>query len=324
VNTNYNTELRLPSISDVKAAEDRIRSHVHRTPVLQSRTLNLLSNATLFFKCENFQRGGAFKARGAHNAVLALSDEEAQRGVVTHSSGNHGAAIALAAQSRGISAHIVVPENSVQIKIDNILRLGANVVTCKPTLEERKASAVMVSERTGAYPIHSYDNSLVIAGQGTAAAELLADKADLDTIIAPVGGGGLLSGTALAAKGVRPDITIVGAEPEMADDALRSFREGRLINQNNPQTIADGLRVSLSPLTFKLIRNYVDDIVPVSEADIVKAMRIIWSVLKIVVEPSAAVPLAAILGNSSKPIFARKRIGVILSGGNVDLDRLPW
>lgn len=230
----------------------------------------------------------------------------------------------MAAKSRGIPAHIVVPENSVRAKIDSIRRLGANIVTCKATLRDREAAASEVASKTGAFFIHSYHNLFVIAGQGTAVTELLDDQPDLDVIVAPVGGGGLLAGTAVAAKALRPSIMVVGAEPAMADDALRSFREGRLIPQANPQTVADGLRTSLSPLTFALITAYVDDIVSVSEAEIVRAMRIIWSVLKVVVEPSAAVSLAAILANTSDPLFVSKRVGIILSGGNVDLDRLPW
>lgn len=314
----------LPSFEDVKAAEARLRPFVHRTPVLQSNVLDALSKAKLFFKCENFQKCGVFKARGAHNAVLSLANGDVQRGVVTHSSGNHGAALALAARSRGISAHIIMPENSVRPKIDNIQRYGGSVVFCKATLAEREATAATFISQTGANLIHSYDNSFVIAGQGTAAAELLADEPNLDVIIVPVGGGGLIGGTAIAAKGMNPAILVIGAEPEMADDAYRSLQEGKLVPQMNPQTVADGLRTSLSSLTFALIRKYVDEIVLVSEVRIVEAMRLIWSILKIVVEPSAAVPLAAVLSNTAHPRLADKRIGIILTGGNVDLQHLPW
>jgi threonine dehydratase len=322
VGTNRRATLSSPSFDDIRAAQVRIGPYVHRTPVFQSSTLNTLSNATLLFKCENFQKGGAFKARGAYNAVLALSGEEAERGVVTHSSGNHGTALAMAARSRGIAAYVVVPENAIQIKIDSIRRLGAHVVTCGPTLIDREMAAAEIISRTEANPIHSYDCATVVAGQGTAAVELLEDKPYLDVIIVPIGGGGLIGGTAVAAKALKPTIMVIGAEPEMADDAIRSFREGRLISQNHPQTVADGLRTPLSPLTFALITKYVDDIVSVTEAGIINAMWLIWSILKIVVEPSAAVPLAAILSDTSNPLFARKRIGIILSGGNVDLQRM--
>ena len=311
-------EQPLPDIEDVRAAEARIRRYISRTPVLQSGTLDLLTKASLHFKCENFQRSGAFKARGAHNAVFALSMEDAQRGVVTHSSGNHGAALALAARSRGIPAYVVAPENAVPSKIENIRRYGGNVVFCRPTLADRETAAARIVEDTGARLIHSYDNCLVVAGQGTAVVELLEDH-DVDVVVAPVGGGGLLGGTALAAKALRPGIVVIGAEPEMADDAFRSFRQGKLIRQENPQTVADGLRTSLSPLTFALIRKYVDDIVPVSERAIVEALRLIWSVLKIIAEPSSAVPLAAVLTHASSALFAGKRIGIIVTGGNVEL-----
>lgn len=311
--------MRMPELEDVRTAAARIRPYIHRTPVLESGAFNGLSNARLYFKCENFQKSGAFKARGAHNAVFALSDEDAKRGVVTHSSGNHGAALALAARNRGISAWVVAPENAVPGKLENIRRYGGSVVLCKPTLADREAGAARITSESGAQFVHPFDNCDVIAGQATAVAELLEDH-HVDVVVAPVGGGGLLSGTALAAKMLRPGIAVIGAEPEMADDALRSFREGTLIRQDGAQTIADGLRTSLSPLTFALIRKHVDQIVAVSEQAIVDAMHIIWTVLKIVVEPSAAVPLAAVLTHGS--LFANKHVGIIVSGGNVDLERL--
>jgi threonine dehydratase len=321
--TRYSAKTEeLPSIKDIQTACVRIRPFLRRTIILRSRTLDSITNSRLHFKCENFQTSGSFKARGAHNAVFALSNEQAQQGVVTHSSGNHGAALALAARRRGITAQIVVPQNSVTSKVDNIRRYGGKVIFCSPTLANRKATAERAVRETGGHFIHSYDNSAVIAGQGTAAMELLLDEQQLDVIIVPVGGGGLLAGTALAIKSLKPTVAVFGAEPQMVDDAFRSLRDGTLVPQTNLQTVADALRTSLSIRTLTLMKKYVDEILLVSEESILGAMCLIWSILKIVVEPSSAVPLAAVLCNAASSRFAGKHIGIILTGGNVDVHHL--
>lgn len=307
---------------DLQAAARRIRGYVHRTPVLTSRTLDQLAGATLCLKAENFQRSGSFKARGAHNFVLALPPEQAHHGVVAHSSGNHGAAVALAARTRGIPAFVVVPESSVPFKVESIRRYGGRVSFSGPSLAERDAAAMRLVEETGARFCHPAGDPLVIAGQGTATLELLEEVPDLEAVLAPVGGGGLLSGASLAARGSRPGVRVIGVEPELADDARESFRTGVLVPARPPRTIADGLRTSLNPVSFPLIREHVDDIVTVTESAIVDAMRLAWSVLKLVIEPSAAVPLAAALDRESHPHLAGRRIGIILSGGNVDLEDL--
>jgi threonine dehydratase len=306
----------------IRAAHKRIRSRIHRTPVMTSSRLNEASGASLFFKCENFQKIGAFKARGATNAVFSLDEATAQCGVATHSSGNHGAAVARAAKLRGIPAHIVMPSNSAKVKICAVESYGARVVFCEPTEEAREAVCADVIAKTGATLIHSFENPDVIAGQGTAAVELLEDVPDLDLVMCPVGGGGLLAGTAVAAKSMRPGIKVIAAEPENADDAAQSFRAGRVIRTEKKFTIADGLRTNVGEPNFAIIQRYVDDIVTVSEQGIVSAMRTIWETMKIVVEPSAVVPYAAI--QEQKIDIAGKRIGIILTGGNVDLDALPW
>jgi threonine dehydratase len=306
----------------ILSAHERIRPHVHRTLVLTSSRLNQASGASLFFKCENFQKIGAFKARGATNAVLSLDEVTARRGVATHSSGNHGAAVARAAKLRGIPAHIVMPSNSAKVKIRAVESYGARVVFCEPTEEAREATCADVIAKTGATLIHSFENPDVIAGQGTAAVELLEDVPYLDLIICPVGGGGLLAGTAVAAKSMRPNVKVIAAEPENADDAAQSFRAGHVIHTEKKFTIADGLRTNVGEPNFAIIRRYVDDIVTVTEDAITSAMRMIWETMKIVVEPSAAVPYAAVANN--KIDIAGKRVGIILTGGNVDLDALPW
>jgi threonine dehydratase len=310
------------NLDTIRAADQRIRSYIHRTPVLTNSWLNDACRAFLFFKCENFQKVGAFKARGATNAVFALDDETAQRGVATHSSGNHGAAVARAAKLRGISAHIVMPSNSAKVKIRAVEGYSAQVVFCEPPEESREIKCAEVINKTGATLIHSFENEHVISGQGTAAMELLEDITDLDVIMCPVGGGGLLSGTAIAAKSMRPQIKVIGVEPENADDAAQSFRAGRRLVTEKKFTIADGLRTNIGEPNFAIIQQYVDDIVTVSEEAIVSAMRTIWETMKIVIEPSAGVPYAAIMEN--KIAVSGKRIGIILTGGNVDLDALPW
>jgi threonine dehydratase len=290
--------------------------------VLTSATLDALCGAQLFFKCENFQKIGAFKARGATNAVFALTDAEAANGVATHSSGNHAAALARAARLRGIPAHIVMPSNAPKTKIESVRRNGGIIVFCEPTLVAREAACAKIIAETGARLVHPFDDYAVMAGQGTATLELLEQAAELDLIIVPVGGGGLLCGTAVAAKGARPGIRVIAAEPAGADDAARSVAAGRLIPLEQAATIADGLRTSLSARTFPLIQQQVDGIVTVSEESIVAAMRRIWEVLKIIIEPSCAVPYAAIM--EQKIDVSGKRVGIILTGGNVDLDALPW
>jgi threonine dehydratase len=309
-------------LAAIRAAHARIRPHIHRTPVLTSRSLDAAAKATLFFKCENLQKVGAFKARGACNAVFLLGDAEARRGVVTHSSGNHGAAVAWAAARRGIPAWVVMPENSAQVKKSAVQGLGATVRFCAPTLEARDTTCAAVQAETGALLVHPYDDWRVIAGQGTAALELLEQIPDLDAVVTPVGGGGLLSGTAIASRGIKPAIGVYGAEPAGADDAWRSLQSGRIVPQTDPRTIADGLRSSLGVKTFAVLSTLVDAIGTTSEEAIVQAMRLTWDKLKLIIEPSSAVPLAALL--ERKLPVAGLRVGIVISGGNVDLDRLPW
>jgi threonine dehydratase len=310
------------TLADIRAAHARIADKIHRTPVLTSATLDALCGAQLFFKCENFQKIGAFKARGATNAVFTLTDAEAANGVATHSSGNHAAALARAARLRGIPAHIVMPSNAPKTKIESVRRNGGIIVFCEPTLVAREAACAKIIAETAARLVHPFDDYAVMAGQGTATLELLEQAPDLDLIIVPVGGGGLLCGTAVAAKGARPGIRVIAAEPAGADDAARSFAAGRIIPLEKASTVADGLRTSLGERNFPLIQQHVDGIVTVSEESIVAAMRRIWDVLKIIIEPSCAVPYAAIL--EQKIDVSGKRVGIILTGGNVDLDALPW
>jgi threonine dehydratase len=314
--------LALPDLAAIRAAATRIAPHVHRTPVFTCRSLDEAAGATLFLKCENFQKVGAFKARGAVNAVFSLPAEAAARGVVTHSSGNHGAALAYAARQRGIPAYVVMPDNAPQIKIANVRGFGATVRFCAPTLTAREQGCAEVARETGATLIHPYDDYAVIAGQGTATLELLEDVPDLDCVIAPVGGGGLLSGTAIAAKGIGPGIMVLGAEPRGADDAARGFASGALAAMPSPQTIADGLRGALSARTLLALRSHVGAIGTCSEDAIVDAMRMTWERMKIVIEPSSAVPMACLLERTLD--VKAKRVGIIVTGGNVDLDRLPW
>lgn len=309
----------LPTFEDVLAAAARVEGLVHRTPVLSCRTLDALCRARLLFKCECFQKVGAFKARGAANAVLSLSAEQASRGVATHSSGNHGAALAWAAGTRGIASHVVMPRTSKAVKKAAVAGYGARIVVCEPTLAAREAALAEVVAATGATFIHPYNDPRVIAGQGTAALELLDQAEGLDAVLAPVGGGGLLSGTALAAS---RRAAVWGAEPAAADDAYRSLREGRIVPSLDPRTIADGLRTSLGTRTFALIRAHVAGIVTVSEAAIVQAMRLVWERMKVIIEPSSAVPLAALLEGALD--LSGQRVGIIVSGGNVDLEELPW
>jgi len=315
-------DLALPDLAAIRAAHARIRPCVERTPVLSSPALDAVLGARVWLKCENLQRVGAFKARGACNAVLCLDEAAAARGVVTHSSGNHGAALAYAAQQRGIAAHVVMPENAARIKVANVEGFGGQVHFCAPTIPAREIVSAEVLRTTGGTLVHPYDDPAVIAGQGTAALELLAEVPELDVVAAPVGGGGLLSGTAIAARGVKPGITLLGAEPANADDAARSFASGRVEPLASSTTIADGLRASIAPRTLHALRTNVAAIGTCSEAAIVAAMRLVWEKARIVIEPSSAVVFAAILEQTID--VAGKRVGVIVTGGNVDLDRLPW
>lgn len=314
--------MTIPDFSDVVKAQALISAYVHRTPVMSAESIDRLTGSRLFFKCENFQKVGAFKFRGACNAVFSLTDEEAARGVATHSSGNHAAALALAARMRGIPAYIVMPRSAPGIKKVAVAGYGGNITLCEPTLQARESTLAQVVARTGAAEIHPYDNFRVIAGQGTAAKELIEDTGDLDIVMTPVGGGGLLSGSALSAKAMLPGCRVIAAEPAGADDAYRSFHAKTIIPSENPRTIADGLLTSLGKRNFAVIMEHVDDIVTVSEENIVKAMRMIWERMKIIIEPSSAVPLGAILEHPS--LFAGKKTGIILSGGNLDLDHLPF
>ncbi len=312
----------LPVFSDIEKAHQIIQKYAHRTPVLTSKSINEIVGGELHFKCENFQKVGAFKFRGACNAVFSLSEVDAQKGVATHSSGNHAAALALAAKLRGVAAHIVMPENSPEIKKRAVAGYGANITFCKPTLQARETTLAKVVEATGATEIHPYNNFNVIAGQGTAAKELIEDTGNFDTIIVPVGGGGLLSGTAISTKKLLPNCKVIAAEPAGADDAFQSFYSKKLVPSKNPKTIADGLLTSLGERNYEIIMDKVDDIVTVSEENIIAAMRMIWERMKIIIEPSSAVPLAAIM--EGKIDVQNKKVGIILSGGNLDLGRLPF
>jgi threonine dehydratase len=309
-------------MQSIREAHARIRDKIHRTPVMTSEVLDGLAGNRLYFKCENLQKVGAFKARGATNAVFLLTDAEAAKGVVTHSSGNHAAALARAARLRGIPAYIVMPSNSPQAKQAAVRRYGGDVVLCEPTLAARESTARQVMERTGAIFIHPYDDLRVMAGQGTTAIELLEDVPGLDVILCPVGGGGQLSGIAVAAKDIKPDVLVIGVEPAGADDAARSLKAGHIIPMLEPLTIADGLKTSLGKRPFAEIMRLVDDIVTVREESIVQAMRQIWEVMKLLVEPSGAVSYAAVV--EGRVAVSAANIGIILSGGNLDLNRLPW
>jgi threonine dehydratase len=309
-------------LAAIRDAHDRIRSRIHRTPVLTSTSLDAACGGALFFKCENFQKVGAFKARGATNAVFSLTDAEAARGVATHSSGNHAAALARAARLRGIPAYIVMPSNSAKSKIRNVETYGGRITFCAPTQQARDDTCAGVIAATGAVMVHPFTDERVMAGQGTAVLELMEDVPDLDLILCPVGGGGLLAGTAIAAKAVRPSVQVIAVEPAGAGDAARSFAAGHIVPLEHAATIADGLRTTVGAPNFAIMQRHVDGVITVSEESIVAAMRRIWETLKIVVEPSAAVPYAALL--EQKLAVTGRRAGLILTGGNVDLDALPW
>jgi threonine dehydratase len=314
--------MNLPTLSDIQSAHKRIRPFIHRTPVLTSQQLNRIFGCELYFKCENFQKVGAFKFRGSTNAVLSLADDQKKHGVVTHSSGNHAAALALAAGMNGIKAYIVMPENAPSVKKDAVAGYGASITFCKPTLQAREETCRIIMEKEGATLIHPYDNFNVICGQGTASLELLEDVGDINVIIAPIGGGGLMSGTSTCAKEINDRIKVIGAEPLNANDAWKSFKTGILTPSVNPLTIADGLLTSLSELTFSVIRKNVDDIFTAQEESIISSMKLIWERMKIIIEPSSATVLAVIKENPG--FFKGKKVGLIISGGNVDLKRLPF
>ena len=311
-----------PTLNDIRQAAERIRPYAHRTPVLTNESLNEKVGAQVFLKCENFQKVGAFKFRGACNAVYSLSDDEAARGVCTHSSGNHAQALALAAKIRGIPAYIVMPNNAPSVKKNAVAGYGGLITFCEPTLEARESMEERIRLDTGANVVHPYNDARVIAGQGTAALELLEDVPNLDVIIAPVGGGGLLSGTAIAATELKKGIRIIAGEPEMADDAFRSMMAGEIIPAKSPKTIADGLLTSLGTLTFPIIQQRVEQIVTVSETGIIESMKYVWERVKIIIEPSSAVAIGVLW--EKKIDLSRLKVGVILSGGNVDLEKLPW
>ena len=313
---------RVPNREDLENIADRLNGVVHRTPVLTSETLNRISGATLFFKCENFQKVGAFKFRGASNALLSLSEEERSKGIATHSSGNHGQAVALAARTAGVPAYIVVPESAPEIKKKAIAGYGASITYCAPTLIARETTLEAVVADTGATFVHAYDNFDVIGGQATAAKELIEDSPKLDIIMAPVGGGGLLGGTALVTKYYSEGTTVIAAEPSGADDAYRSLKAGKIIPSVNPNTLADGLLTSLGTRNFPILQELVAEILLVNDDEMIAAMRLIWERMKIIVEPSCAIPLAAVLKHPDQ--FAGKKVGIILSGGNVDLEKLPF
>jgi threonine dehydratase len=315
-------ETDIPNLGDIEDARQRIADVIHRTPVISSRMLDQQCGGSLLFKCENLQKVGAFKARGAANAVLSLTGDQAAKGVATHSSGNHGAALAMAAGLRGCAAHVVMPDNAAAVKKDAVRGYGADIIECEPTLAAREQALQEVVQRSGAHVVHPYDDRRVIAGQGTVGLELLEQIAELDVVVVPVGGGGLLAGVAMAIKSLKPGIEIMAAEPAGADDAFRSFGLGHWVPQENPQTIADGLLTSLGKRNYQIIREHVDTIVTVEEESIVAAMRLQWTRLKTVVEPSGAVSFAAVLEHPER--FRGRRAALVISGGNVDLDQLPW
>jgi len=312
----------IPDFDDVKQAHERIKPYVHCTPVLTSSYFNELTGAELFFKCENFQKAGVFKARGASNAVFSLSDSMAKNGVATHSSGNHGTALSYAAGQRGIPVTVVMPHTAPQAKKDAVRGYGGTIVECEPSTTSREATFADVIASTAAEFVHPYNDPRVIAGQATCSLELLEQVENLEIVIAPIGGGGMVSGTCLTLSNLAPEIKIYAAEPLNADDAARSLRAGHIIADDAPETIADGLKVPLKDLTWHFVSNHVTDILTATEEEIIAAMKLMWKRMKIVMEPSSAVPLATILKN--KELFKGKRVGVIITGGNVDLDKLPW
>ena len=316
------TEMYIPTYQDMLDAHERIKPHINRTPIRTSDYLNELTGAQLFFKCENFQEPGAFKVRGAANAVFGLTDEQAKNGVATHSSGNHASCLSYAAMRRGIPCNVVMPRTAPQAKKDTVRRYGGVITECDPSTTSREETFARVQAETGGDFVHPYNDPRVIAGQGTCSKEFMEQVDGLEMMVAPIGGGGMISGTCLTLSTLAPEVQIIAAEPEQADDAYRSFKAGHIIADDAPQTIADGLLVPLKERTWHFVSNYVTDIYTASEEEIIDAMKITWKHLRIVMEASCAVPLATILKNKEK--FAGKRVGVIITGGNVDLDKLPW
>ena len=312
----------IPNFEDVKTAHERIKPHIHKTPVLTSSYLNQLSGCELFFKCENFQKAGAFKVRGASNAVFGLDDKIAERGVTTHSSGNHALSLSYAAGRRGIPVTVVMPRTAPQAKKDAVKSYGGKIVECEPSTSSRESAFAKVVAETGAEFVHPYNDPRVIAGQATCSRELIEQVQNLDAVVAPIGGGGMISGTCLTLTNVAKSVKVYAAEPVNADDAARSFKAGYIIADDAPQTVADGLKVPLKELTWHFVSNHVTDILTATEEEIIAAMKLTWQRMKIVIEPSCAVPLAVILKN--KALFKGQRIGVIITGGNVDMDTLPW
>jgi len=308
--------------NDIESAHNRISNFIHNTPILTCENINLESNAKLFFKCDNFQKTGSFKIRGATNTILQLSKKQIKNGVITTSSGNHGAAVAAAAKKLGANVKVIMPNNTPKVKINNVQRYGGEIIFCEPNIKARENTLNEMVKESGSTIVHPYNDEKVIAGQGTAAKELLEKIADLDIIITPVSGGGLLAGTSLLAKSINPNIKVYGAEPKNADDTYRSIKNKKIVPNKTTETIADGLRAQVGTITFPIIQKNVDGIILVSEEMIIQSMRTIWQRMKIIIEPSCSIALAAILINNEK--FHNKRIGIILTGGNVDLDSLPW
>ena len=315
-------ELVIPTFDDVKAAHERIKPHIHRTPVLTSSYFNELVGAELFFKCENFQKAGAFKVRGATNAVFGLSEDDAAKGVCTHSSGNHALSLSYAAGRRGIPCNVVMPRTAPEAKKAAVRGYGGIITECEPSTTSREAVFAEVQAATGGNFVHPYNDPRVIAGQGTCSVEFMEQTGGVDMMVAPIGGGGMISGTCLTLSNIAPEVEIIASEPEQADDAYRSFKAGHIIADDAPVTIADGLKVPLKELTWHFVSNHVTEIQTASEQEIIDAMKLTWQRMKIVMEPSCAVPLATILKNKDR--FAGKRVGVIVTGGNVDMDKLPW
>jgi threonine dehydratase len=315
-------DLVLPTFDDVLAAHERVRPYIHRTPILTSRFIDAMAGCSLFFKCENLQKAGAFKVRGACNAVFGLPEDKLAAGVATHSSGNHALSLSYAAGRRGIPCTVVMPRTAPQAKKDAVIGYGGQIVECEPSTSSREAVFAEVVKATGADFVHPYNDERVIAGQGTCSKEMIEDLGNLDAVVAPIGGGGMISGTCLSLATLSPHTRIYAAEPEAADDAYQSFKQGHIVAYDAPVTVADGLKVPLKERTWHFVKTYVTDVLTASEQEIIDAMRLIWGRLKIVMEPSSAVPLATILKN--RDIFAGQRVGVIITGGNVDLDKLPW
>ena len=312
------------SIDDIRAAAGRIKGVGHRTPILTSQTLDEMAGRKLFFKCENFQKVGAFKLRGGWNAVSMLSDEEAAKGVCTHSSGNHAQAVAFSAMKRGIASYIVMPNNVPDVKLDAVKGYGANIILCEPTLEARETTLDEIRKKTGAQVVHPFNNPNVIAGQGTAALEMIEDLGTLDAIIAPIGGGGLMSGTCIATRSLLPETKLFGAEPAGADDAYRSLKEGKIIPQTDPDTICDGLLTSLGEYTWNILKDHLEAIYTVTDDEVINAMRLVWERMKIIIEPSSATAVAVALKSEFKALEGLEKVGIILTGGNVELSKLPF